>query len=209
MKTNKTILKRISLMLFISVVTALGFLISCEKENIQPVGPQDLKSSQKVPDELLPLPEICSEIIHKDLLLKDNTKIGDVYLLNDAHYFYVHVLARKGTLFHNAYLYAGLMENIPMTREMNPDVERFTRIIKQDDFGTVRRFKIPMKELSGKFIVSLMVQTKDDKLSIQEDFVKYFRAWADGKLYGNTNIGRLFTYKKGICRVDDPVAFNE
>lgn len=209
MKTNKTILKRISLMLFISIVTALGFLISCEKENIQPVGPQNLKSSQKVPDELLPLPEICSEIIHKDLLLKDNSKVGDIYLLNDSEYFYVHILARKGTLLHNAYLFAGLMERIPMTDEMNPDVERFNYKIIQDDFSTVRRFKIPLKELSGKFIISLAVQTKDDELSLNEDFIKYHRAWADGKIYGKTYIGRLFTYTKGICRIDEPVAFNE
>lgn len=209
MKTNNTILKRISIMIFISIVTALGFLISCEKENIQPAEPQNLKSSQKVPDELLPLPEICSEIIQKDLIFKNVYKVGDVYLFNDTKYFYVHILARKGTYLRNAYLHAGPMENIPMTEDMNPDVEQFKYKITQNDFSLVRRFKIRLSELEGKFIVSLAVQTRNDKYDSQNDFVKYNLAWASGKLYGSTKPGRLFIYTKGICRIDEPITFNE
>lgn len=210
MKTNNTVWKRVSLMLFISVITGLGFLISCEKENIRPVGAQELKTHPELPAELLPLPLICGEIAHRNLILEDNRKVGDVYLLNDRKYLYVHVLARDGIRLRNAFLFTGKMEAIPLSESMDPLISSFPYSISTNEFSTVKRFKIDLRNLSDKFIVSLMVQTTKRKISESENLMRYNNAWADGKLYGDRILGRLFTYKKGMCsNENEPVAFDE
>jgi len=107
MKAKNTLWKRISVALVLSVAATFGFLISCEKENIQPLKDNSIKSAEAESQaELFPLTEICGNIQQKALLIGSRTKAGDVYIFNDTKYLYVHVIAGKSLSMKNVYLYA-------------------------------------------------------------------------------------------------------
>lgn len=214
MKTNITLWTRIVLMLIVGATTTYGLLISCEKEEIQPMQNQTIKSNQRVPDELMPLPDICGEIEHKDLKLSNRSKVGDVYIFNDRNNLYVNVLVLKGTLMKNAYLYIGTMDKIPLTMDMDPNFMRYTYIETSEHYGRYRKFIIPLSALSKRFTMSLMAETKVEKIGDDQndetDLVPvdgeksyYGNAWADGKLFGEINTGRFFTYLLKGCDVDN------
>ena len=211
MKTNKLLWKRISLLLLFSIVVSLGFLISCEKEKISPDEPKIVNRNENIPAELLALPMLCSEIYYKNLLLKNNISAGASYFFNDREYFYAHIIARKNYKFKNAYLNTSLLDEIPLSADLNPDYARFNHKIETEGYTTVFRFKIPLEQLKGQFIVSLAVQALEtsNQDDLKLDISHYQIAWADGKSYGNTILGKFFAFKKGICLYDDPVSLNE
>jgi hypothetical protein len=211
MKTNRLLWKRISLLLLFSIVISLSFLISCEKENITPNEPKIVNRNNDNRDELLALPQLCSEITYKNLLLKNNSRVGAAYFFNDREFFYAHIVAQESYKFKNAYLNTSLLDEIPLTVDLNPDYGRFNHKIETETYTRVFRFKIPIEQLKGQFIVSLAVQTlgTSDSDELKLDISRYQLAWADGKSYGSTILGKYFTYKKGICLYDDPVSVNE
>lgn len=213
MKTNIIIWTRIVLILIVGATATYGLLISCEKEEIQPLQQQSYKSDQKVPKELMPLPEICGDIEHKDLRSKDRTKVGDVFIFNDRNNLYVNILALKGTLIKNVYLYTGAMDKIPLTLDMDPNFARFTYIETSENYGRFRKFIIPLSALSNRFTMSLMAETKavriEDDQNSETDLTPvdgekpyYGRAWVEGKPYGEINMGSLFNHLLDKCDSD-------
>lgn len=212
-KSKKALWTRITLVLVVVSLGTYGLLLSCEKEVIQPMHPQTLKSGESIPDELMPLPEICGEIEHKDLMSKNRTKVGDVFIFNDRNNLYVNILALKGTLLKNVYLYTGIMDKIPLTLEMDPNFTRFTYIETSEHYGRYRKFIIPLSALTNRFTMSLMAETKavriDDNQTSETDVTPvdgektyYGRAWVEGKPYGEINTGSLFNHLLDKCDSD-------
>lgn len=208
MKAKNTLWKRISVALVLSVAATFGFLISCEKENIQPLQDNAIKSSAAEPEsELFPLTEICGEIQQKALLIGDRTKAGDVYIFNDTKYLYVHVSALRFFELKNVYLYTGPRVDIPLTIAGDLAYKRFNHVLLSDVFSNTKRFKIPLSELNGRFVVSLRADVKRDIGN--SSLVRLSEAWADGKPFGITTFGRIFSYETTICLINDPASLDE
>jgi hypothetical protein len=202
MKRERKNWKKFTLISGVIIFVSIALFFSCQKEEIEPLKN---KSVEQVSDQdLFPRPFFCGELVRKDLVLKNDTKIGNAFFYNDNDYFYVHLVANRGYTFHNAFLFAGQFEDIPLNANLNPDVSAFNYQIISDDMNTVRKFKIPLTSLTGTFDVSLMVQTKNDNFTWDDKMYKFERAWCQGKLYGNTLFGRFFTYRKGACMINTP-----
>lgn len=208
MKTNRKIWKRISLILFVSIITALGFLISCEKENIQPNSLKSFENDKSLPQEMEGLSRVCGEVHQKNLLLENGKRVGKVYIYNDTKYVYAYIFSARGWSLKNAYLFAGLKGYIPSTREGNPDVHSFNHIVRAIEWSITRRFKFLLSELPPKFVVALMVEAKSHVAPVDANSLIQ-KTWADGKLFGTTEFGRVFNYTRGVCLVDTPVELEE
>lgn len=209
MKKNKSNWKNLLLVIGISSVATCGLLLSCEKETIKPEENYMNKSSQgaEMPQELFRPLQICGTIQKKDIVVGERKDIGDMYIFNDTKYLYVHAIADDRFLLKNAYLFTGLREEIPETAEGNLNYELFTHTQEALSYARSRHFKVPLSELHGKFLVSLMVETKP--VNAQSSAFN-FNSWADGYTYGVTpnKIGRIFTYIKGVCEsIDHDDAF--
>jgi hypothetical protein len=209
MKTKRKFWRKLTLIVVLITAGTLGFLWSCEKEIIKPIDTQ-VKSMQSLDNvDIWPRPRLCGSLVVKSLYLGNNTKVGTAYFYNDNDYFYAHVVAQKGILFHNLYLFTGLFEEIPLSEVKNPDFTSFNYSVIANELSSVRKLKIPLSELEGSFSISLMVQTKKDEITMDRSMLRYEKAWADGKFYGNTAFGRFFQYSKGICRTDQPDQMDE
>jgi hypothetical protein len=203
MKRKRNKWRRFTFFSGLIILTTIAVFFSCQKEEIVPVEKNNTVD-QASTEDLLPRPFYCGELVRKELLLKNETKIGNAFFYNDNDYFYVHLVANRGYSFHSAYLFTGQFNDIPLNANLNPDIGAFNYQIIADDMNTVRKFKIPLSELTGSFDVSLMVQTKNSNYTWEERKFKFERAWCEGKLFGNTLFGRFFTYRKGACMMNAP-----
>ena len=201
MKKNNSIWKKVSLMTVLAASTTFGLLLSCEKENVTAPDNTVDRSAQtaEMPVELYPQFGVCGSIHKKDLIIGDRKDVGDVYFFNDTKYMYVHAVADDRHLLKNAYLFTGAREDIPEI-EGDLNYELFTHTLQALAFNSSRHFKIPLNELKGKFLVSLMVESKP---KFAQSASPLFRSWADGYKYGDRQIGRIFTYVKGVCLYTD------
>ena len=203
MKRKRNNWRRFTLISGIIISVTIALFFSCQKEEIIPFDKN--KSVEQPPSQdLFPRPFFCGDLVRKDLILKNETKIGNAFFYNDNDFYYVHLVANRGYSFHNAYLFTGQFEDIPLNMDLNPDISAFNYQIVSDDMSTVRKFKIPLAELTGTFDVSLMVQTKNSNFTWEDRRNKFERAWCQGKLYGNTLFGRFFIYRKGTCMINEP-----
>jgi hypothetical protein len=203
MKRKRNKWRRFTLFSGLIILTTIAVFFSCQKEEIVPEMKNDAVN-MVASEDVIRRPFYCGELVRKDLLLKNDMKIGNAFFYNDNDYFYVQLVADRGYSFHSAFLYTGFFNDIPLNANLNPDVGAFTYQIIADDMNTVRKFKIPLTDLTGSFDVSLMVQTKKSNFSWEERKFKFERSWCHGKLYGNTLFGRFFTYQKGACTVNTP-----
>jgi hypothetical protein len=201
MKKNNKIWKKVSLMTLLAVTTTFGLLLSCEKENFTTPenAVQKAADNSKMPLDLYPPFGVCGNIIKKDIVVGDRKDIGDVYFFNDTKFMYVHAIADERNLLKSAYLFTGTREEIP---EVNGDLNYglFTHTIEALTFSSSRHFKIPVRDLKGKFLVSLMVEAKP---KYAQGAGSVYKGWADGYKYGVNEIGRIFTYVKGVCLYTD------
>ncbi len=204
MKRKRNNWTRFTLISGVLISVTIAIFFSCQKEEITPLD-KNKNIEQTTSQELFPKPFFCGELVRKDLILKNETKVGNAFFYNDNDYFYVHLIANRGYSFHNAYLFTGQFEDLPLNINLNPDISAFNYQIIADDMNTVRKFKIPLTALTGAFEVSLMVQAKNSNFSWEDRMYKFERSWCQGKIYGNTLFGRFFTYRKGACMNNTPV----
>lgn len=207
MKTKKKIWISLSLGLAVSVITIVGVLYSCEKQDIQPMSSNDsvMKTDSDLPIDIFDGRDICGEIERKALVVDGMGRVGSVFVFNGTKYFYVYVSAFRNFSLRNAYLFTGTRAELPLNLDGDLEIKRFQHQIISDEASTTRVFRIPISEMHGRSVISLMVQAKND----QGDFSRYKNAWAQGKEYGTITIGHVLTYDKRICLVNDPVGFDE
>ncbi len=189
----------VGMVFLFSTILILGGVLSCEKANISPMNTQSAEKAIPKPngDDYIDFRNICSEMTMKAILLENRQKIGFVYLYNDPKYLYVHLISESEFYFQSAYLYTGPERSIPMTEDGDLDFSRFTHVISSSELSKVRRFKVPLEQLQGKFRVSLMVEAQ---IPLEGGgFVRPMRAWAEGHFLGANVPGTYFDYIKGIC----------
>lgn len=208
MKTKTTVWKRLSLMMLLFISTSVVILYSCEKENIQPIRQDQVKTQAPLPQEISNQKDICGRVVISDLLNEEGKiKVGDVYAFNDTKYFYLYVIAKKGYTIKNAYFFVGTREELPLTFRGDLDFKDFNHNIYSRDFVRLRSFKIPLTEMHKLSTMSLMVQTRNNLIPNQFDNLS--RSWADGKEVGSLYNGRIFSYEETLCMVNDPISVNE
>lgn len=213
MKNTKSIIARLTVLFGITILAALGILISCEKENFTPISENSMEKSVQsdLTSNEMPIVDVCGTMMSKKLLTDQKKEVGTAFLFNDKRYFYVHAAVNADYKVKNAYLFTGKKEEIPLTTAGDPDFQHFNHQIVNQGFSTVRSFKIPLEELTGKFSVALMLQIlpKNDSYN----FLK-LKAWGQGQSFG-ANVGKrgmFFPYEKGICLYidrEEPAAANE
>ena len=200
MKNKKTIIARLTILLGITILAVLGILISCEKENFSPISGNSLeKTSQSdLTSNELPMVDICGTMMSKRLLTDQKKEVGTAFLFNDKRYFYVHAAVNADYKMKNAYLFTGEKQELPLNASGDPDFQHFQHQIVNQGFSTVRSFKIPLKELKGKFAVALILQILPKNETYT--FLK-LKAWAEGQSFGvnNGKRGMFFPYEKGVC----------
>lgn len=213
MKNTKSMIARLTVLLGITILAVLGILISCEKENFTPISENSIdKTAQTdLTSKELPLVDICGTMMSKKLLTDQKKEVGTAFLFNDKKFFYVHAAVNADYKVKNAYLYTGKKEEIPLNTAGDPDFQNFNHQIVNQGFSTVRSFKIPLEELTGKFSVALMLQILPKNETYT--FLK-LKAWAQGQIFGANNgkRGMFFPYEKGVCLYvegDEPAAANE
>lgn len=126
-------------------------------------------------------------------MVGDRKDIVDVYIFKDTKNLCVHAVADDRYLLKKAYLFTGTRDEIPEI-EGDLNFELFTHTIQAIAFNSSRHFKIPLKDLRGKFLVSLMVEAKP---KYAQGAGAMFKSWADGYNYGNKEIGRIFYLYQG------------
>jgi hypothetical protein len=194
---------KVALFLVFSISVGLGILLSCEKVNLSPgtestakgMLPQDLQ-------ELYPYVEVCGTVVAKRVLMIEKKVVGTAFMFNDRRYLYVHAVASNNFKFRNAYLYAGMKDEVPMTAEGDPNVFAFKHKIEDAGISDIRNFKIPLRSLSGTFAIGLMLEAKP---TLSEEGHLDLNSWAQGYTIGinEGKRGMLFAYKKGICLYEE------
>lgn len=207
MKAKRTLWKRVSLLLVFSILTTLGFLISCEKENIQPLNDNPMKSMQATEEdaisEINQSYDLCGEVQRKALLIDNGKQVGFVFVYNDTKYYYVQALALRGFYLKNAFLFTGMRADLPLNSKGNLDYKAFNNIKTSEDLVKTIRFKIPLSETHTNFASALMVQVNFGNTRP----IRLHKAWADGRTMGLSEFGRAFSYEKNFCQADDSAEF--
>lgn len=199
-------MKRFSVGLGVAVLVTWGSMLSCEKEAIRPnYSENQVKTDQVDEVDIYRIPEICSDITSKRLIVNKQVT-GNVYLYNDAKTLYVDILAVDGFGMEDAYLYVGPRSEVPVYLNGEIAPLKFNHKFLADDLGRAIRFKVPLKELDGNFVVSLMVKTIKgfgpyDELKLRE-------TWVEGSQFNNGK-GQIFPHHTTICMVNDPLELDE
>ena len=192
---------------FIGTLTAISISVySCEKEALTPRDSQLMKFENLEEPELPSGPAICGTYQERDLLQEDGTTVGRAYTYNNTKYMFITVITNKG--FYMNDLSANVskrFEDIPRDEQGNPILRLFNHFIDGSVLSNIRMMRIPLDEMSATSIVTVVAQVRQQNYNNQFP-VKSKRAWIDGRAYGTTSIGRLFTYSKGICLTNDAVS---
>lgn len=216
MKTIKTVWKQLSVVLLLFITTSVVILYSCEKENINPINSANdmqTKSGKPIPYDIIAGKTPCGPITIQYLVGEKGSKYGEVYTFNDAKNFYLYVIALKGYSLGNSYLFTGLRHELPLNADGDIDNRLFNHILHSEDFVRSRGFRVPLKQMQGISVVSLMVNVRNNFANLDSQGEIQDRdgiqAWAEGKKIGTISIGDIFTYKKGVCLVNEPVSVDQ
>ncbi len=195
-------------MIFVAIGIAIGVtavsVYSCEKQEFVP-NTADAVSND--PTRFITEPgAICGEMVEKAIVKSDGRAVGQALIYNDTKYFYVIMSANKGYLFSNTYMHVGgAIKEIPTDGDGNPLVENFEYTIDSKPSSTFRKFRIPLKEITGNNFISVAI----DAESSTTNQAKPFTVWVEGQLMGSQNIGQNFAYARQICKTDHAQSTNE
>ena len=146
--------------------------------------------------------EFCGEKIAKVILKQDDTEIGKAFVLNDKNYFYVALFPYKNYLLGNAYMeVCDNMSDIPVDRGGNPQTSKFEHNITSRPFSAERIFRIPIADIETKSYVAVAVNV----INTSTNQTKEFTAWIQGRFIGNSKNGRIFSYTRQNCLIEDAV----
>lgn len=186
----------------ITTVAVLGMVAisvySCEKQEFVPNTTEGVSND---PTGYITEPgAICGEMIEKKIVKVDGRAVGQALVYNDTKYFYVIMTANKGYLFSNTYMHVGSsVKEIPTDGNGNPILENYEYTIDSKPSSTFRKFRIPLKEITGNNFVSVAIDAESNTTKP----VKPYKVWIEGQLMGNKNLGQMFIYAKQICRTED------
>jgi hypothetical protein len=207
MKNTKTKVLKVVMLTVITFILTLGILISCDKEDVMPLADTHTSSNEVSIEHIqeFPTTDLCGTVISKRLMVSKTKIVGNAFVFNDRKYLYVKALVNDGNMFHNAYMYVGRKENIPMTPGNDPDYKLFDYRIENVGYAKSRMFKVPLRDLDASFTIGLMVELLPDFMG--DNPSREMHAWAQGYSIG-THIGQkgmLFDHRKALCLRDLPV----
>jgi hypothetical protein len=192
---------------FIFTLVAISISVySCEKETIAPSDTQLMKFEELQEPELPSGPAICGSYQERDLILEDGTTVGRAYTYNNTKYMFITVITNKG--FYMNDLSANVskrFEDIPRDEQGNPIVRLFNHFIDGNVLSNIRIMRIMLDEMNPTSVMTVVAQVRQQTYNNQFP-VKTKRAWIDGRLYGTSVLGKVFTYSKGICLTNDAVS---
>jgi hypothetical protein len=192
---------------FFVTLSAISISVySCEKESIAPGDNQLMKFENLQEPELPTGPAICGSYQERDLIQEDGTTVGRAYTYNNTKYMFITVITNKG--FYMNDLSANVskrFEDIPRDDQGNPIVRLFNHMIDGNVLSNIRIMRISLDEMTSTSIITVVAQVRQQVYNNQFP-VKTKRAWIDGREYGTTIVGRVFTYNKGICLTNDAVS---
>ena len=204
MKRNKLIYAFIA---FIFTLSAISISVySCEKETITPNDNQSMKFESLQEPELPSGPAICGTYQERDLIQEDGITVGRAYTYNNTKYMFITVITNKG--FYMNDLYANVskrFEDIPRDEQGNPIVRLFNHMIDGNILSNIRIMRIALDDMPSTSTMTVIAQVRQQTYNNQFP-VKSKRAWIDGRAYGTSVVGRVFTYYKGICLTNDAVS---
>ncbi len=180
-------------------------LQSCVKETMNEEKKILMDENISFSDETTPtIQGNCGTIHQKDLVREDGMVAGNALVYNDKKYFYLELSTFQGIYMWNAYLHiANKYADFPMDQNNNPDIKQFTYTILGRPMTNMKKFRIPLSELSSASYVAVAVETK----FLKEEFNSSpTLGWVNGKVFGASSKGRSFFYLKQICRQDQPSA---
>lgn len=182
----------IAAVLSIAVVSVSVY--SCEKQNFSPNTDEAVAD---LPDRFISEPgAICGEIVEKRIMKDASGDIGEALIYNDAKYFYVLLTAKRGHYMKDAFMHVcDRYSEFPLDRNGSPSLFMFEYKIKNQPVSSVRKFRIPISEISGNNYVAVAVEFNNTGNNNQE----YKLAWIDGKFLGTEQPGRSFTFTKVNC----------
>lgn len=182
-------------------------VFSCNKENMSPdLSIDEIRVDQTGYIEEFVLAEVCGPIKSIDIVNPNGKVIGEAFVYNTDRFFYLSLVTSRGFEMRNVWLHlAGSTHEIPLTHNGYPSFREFRYRIIDESSAPVRTFKIPLSELNGYSIVTARAEARQTAI----DDSKYFSAWIDGKHYGESFNGRMFTYEKTICYEEQGTEDNE
>ncbi len=170
---------------------------SCEKEVITPNGLNELNSDRNKPGD--PMPEnYCGRTTELKMVADNGAVVGTALIFNDTKYFYLKMKSSKDFLLGDAAVHVAQKNyGIPLDENQNPDVSAFKYKIKGQELSHDRAIIIPLSDMKGLSYIAATVQAK--ALHSTEKHVMFVSTWIDGRQFGNTVKGRIFTYNKQEC----------
>lgn len=202
MKSNTTLLKRLSIGVGLASFATIGFLISCEKSAMHPLKSGGSQNSS-FPQEKFAQDDggICSSV--RILKLVDNkmNQVGQVEVYNDKEYLYVNALANNDHGFGNAYLFTGKLEDLPLGRNGQLQFKAFNNIKLPLHLTKEHRFKIGLSDVNRKVTMSMMIYL-DPKYP--DDGIK--QAWIIGNLQLEAVPKEVFQQEIISCTLEDQPA---
>jgi hypothetical protein len=146
---------------------------------------------------------VCGKILDKRIMKDQETSVGEALVYNDGKYFYVLLNTKKGYL-KDAYMHvSSKYGSLPMTEDGTPIIEKFNNKITGERPSNLRKFRIPLTELSGTSYISVAAEYVQN---LNNNNQKVHITWVEGKFFGTTNPAQIFDYKKQICYTDDAVS---
>jgi hypothetical protein len=181
-----------------------GTVYSCEKQQFVPNTTEAISDD---PTRFVTEPgAICGKMVEKSVVRADGRAIGRALIYNDIKYFYVILTANRGYLLGNAYMHIGsAMKEIPADGEGNAILQNYEYTIDAEPSSTFRKFRIPIKDISGNNFISVAVESSKSTAPSEKPVI----VCIDGQFMGNDQKGRTFTYTKQICKTDNAQSNNE
>jgi hypothetical protein len=208
---NHSIMKRKKLfyafLAFFVTLSAISISVySCEKESITPGDSQLMKFENLQEPELPSGPAICGSYQERDLIQEDGTTVGRAYTYNNTKYMFITLITNKGFYMNDVSAHISKrFESIPRDEQGNPIIRLFNHFIDGNILANIRIMRISLDEMSSTSLITVVAQIREQTINNQFPS-KTKRAWIEGREYGTTIIGRVFTYYKGICLTNDAVS---
>jgi hypothetical protein len=183
----------------LGVIVAGVSVYSCEKEVITP------NNADKMHPEVMDPKDYCGKTMEFKLVGENDAIIGSATVFNDTKYFYVKMKSSRDYVFGDAAMHiASRSDGFPLDLNGNPSLSLFKYKIQGQPLSTDRAIIVPLSSLNKLSYVTVNVQSK--ALHSTEKHSLFVSTWIDGRQYGNTVKGRVFTYQKQTCLTTEGVS---
>lgn len=188
--------------IFIAIGIAIGItavsVYSCEKQEFTPNTTEAISDD---PTKFVTEPgAVCGKMVEKRVITQNNKHIANALIYNDTKYFYVILSPTKGFYLVDTYMQmVDKIGEIPLDDNGSIVYTDFEYSIVGNAPSTMRKFRIPIQEISGYSFGSVAVEVTTNPNRPAPKIVGF----VDGKFVGGEVAGRIFPYTKQLCLTDN------